>query len=89
VFEDGDRWFAKFLDQLRGGGDIEDVVIGKLLAVQFFEEIIPPSVKRRRLVRVSRRTAIAQPEALKAKTKTGTPFPCSGRLRSRRRISRW
>ena len=42
----------ELLDQLGRGGDVEDVVIGKLLAVELLEMLVEIAVERGRLVRV-------------------------------------
>ena len=52
VFEDGHRRLAEFRDEIHGGRDIEDVVVGKFLAVQLLEMVGKPAVKFGLLVRV-------------------------------------
>ena len=47
VLQNGHRRFRKFLDQIGRRGDVEDVVIGKFLAVQFFELVRKGPVERR------------------------------------------
>ena len=58
VLEDGDGRLGEFLDQLGGGGDIEDVVVGKFLAVELFEMLVEVAVERGGLVRIF---AVAEP----------------------------
>ena len=52
VLEDGDGRLGKFLDELGGGGDIEDVVEGEFLAVELLEVLVEIAVERGLLVRV-------------------------------------
>ncbi len=52
VLENGDRRFLEFADELRGGGDIEDVVERKFLAVELLEIRVEIAVQRCLLVRI-------------------------------------
>ena len=52
VLEDGDGRVFVLADELRGGGNVEDVVVGKLLAVELLEVFLEITVERRFLMRV-------------------------------------
>ena len=48
----GRRVVRKFGDQIRRRRQIQNVVVGKFLAVKLLEKIVEPAVKRRRLMRI-------------------------------------
>ncbi len=52
VLEDRDGRLGEFLDQVGRGSDVEEVVIGKVLAVQLLEMFLESSVERGGLVRI-------------------------------------
>src|SRR5262249_61262542 len=54
MFQNGQRrlLIRKFGDEIRGSGQIEDVVIGKLFPVELYEIIVESAVKGGGLVRV-------------------------------------
>ena len=52
VLEDGDGGLGEFLDELGGGGDIEDVVEGEFLAVELLEVLVEIAVEGGLLVGV-------------------------------------
>ncbi len=52
VLENRDRRLGKFVDQLGGGRDVEDVVVRKFLAVELLKLLVEAAVQRRRLVRI-------------------------------------
>ena len=58
VLEDGDGRLAELLDQLGRGGDVQDVVIREVLAVELGEVLVECAVERACLVGI---LAVAQP----------------------------
>ncbi len=57
VLEDGHGGLLKLADQVSGGGDVDDVVVGKFLALKLLEALVEAPVERGLLVRV---LAVAQ-----------------------------
>ena len=78
--------FAKFRDQIGGRADVENVVKGKFLAVQFFKMLVEIAVERSGLMRIFAVTQIASRAAARAKTTRPFSVPGSGNCRSRGRI---
>ena len=76
VLENRNGRLRKFVDEFRGGGNVQDVVEGEFLAVQFLKILVQFPVERRLLVRV---LAVTKPPGVRkaeGKMRRSSPAPC-------------
>ena len=86
MFQNRDGRLVEFADQIRRCADVENVVKGKFLAVQFFKMLVEIAVERSGLMRIFAVTQTASRAAAKVKTTHPLFVPRSGNCRSRDRI---